>query len=481
MQKKRIFVKIYLWFWLTTIALLLTMFTIDIVTQSSREKEDLQHFIGPLLVLQGQQAVNIYENEPVASFNRFIEHMGKMPGFRIYIFENADREITGHEVPPEISALITKAVKDKITDTVIFGDKILVLKSINSSKMRKYLIASEVPHRPIRLLPPLGRPPGPPLGSEPGLRPGPGLGEGMSFLLLRVIAILIVSGIICYLLARYLTAPIIKLRNATRQFAAGDFSIRLNQNVSRRKDEIADLALDFDHMAGRIESLLTSQRNLLRDISHELRTPLARINVALELCRQRSEGEAIKYLERIRQEAEKLNELIEQILTLKRVESIIAEFKKEKIDLTHLISQVAADADFEAKSLNKAVKIVQDEECIIMGNGDLIKRAVENIVRNAILYTVEGSTVEIFLKRIGQDRHSYVSITVRDYGHGVPENEIINIFQPFYRIEEDRDRKTGGTGIGLAIADAAVRLHTGRIKAANAPRGGLSVEIILPV
>jgi len=471
MQKNRIFIKIYLWFLLTTIVLLLTMFAIDIMTQSDREEENWQHVVDHILVLQGQQAVNIFENESAASFSRFIEHMERLPGFHIYIFENESKEITGNNVPPEISALVATAAKDKTIGTVILGDKNLVLKSINSYKMKKYLIAAEVPHRPMLR----------PLEPPPGSGPGPGLGRGMSFHLPRVMAILIVSGIICYLLASYLTAPIIKLRNATRQFAAGDFSIRVSSKMGQRKDEISDLAFDFDHMAERIESLLTSQRNLLRDISHELRSPLARINVALELCQQRSEGEAIKYLKRIGEEAEKLNELIEQILTLNRVESGIAEFKKEKIDLTHLIRQITADADFEARSLNKTVKIVQDEECIITGNGDLIKRVVENIVRNAILYTVEGSTVEISLKYIGQDSHSDASITVRDYGSGVRENEIINIFRPFYRIEEDRDRKTGGTGIGLAIADAAVRLHAGSIKAVNVSGGGLSVEIILPV
>ncbi len=473
MQKNRLFVKIYLWFWLTTIVLLLTMFAIDIMTQAGRGKEELQHFVGHILVLEGHQAVNIYENESAASFNRFVEHMERMPGLHIYFFENEGKEITGRKVPPEISKLVAAAVKDKITNTVIPGDKNLVLKRINSYKMKKYLLAAEVSHRPIFL------PTGPPPGIGPG--PGPRPGGDISFLFLRVMAILIVSGVICYLLARYLTAPIVKLSNATHRFASGDFSIRVKLKIGKRKDEISDLAFDFDHMAGRIESLLTSQRNLLRDISHELRSPLARLNVALELCRQRSEGEATKYLERIGQEAEKLNELIEQILTLNRVESGIAEFKKEKIDLAHLISQIIADADFEAQSLNKAVKIIQDEKCIITGNGELIKRAVENIVRNAVLYTAEGSTVEISLKSVWHAGHFSAAITVRDYGPGVPENEIANILRPFYRIDEHRDRRTGGTGIGLAIADAAIRLHAGSIKAVNVPDGGLSLEITLPI
>lgn len=499
MQKNRLFVKIYLWFWLTTIVLLLTMLVLEIMFQDSREKDDLQHFVGPVLVHQGRQAVNIYENESAASFHRFIEHMGNMPGFRIYIFENGKKEITGHKVTPEISALVAAAVKNKTTDTVITGDKNLVLKSINSNKMVKYLIAAEIPHRPVRLLLLPGLPPGPKPGAGPEYDPGVGPNHGMrpeqaldvppppepeggmSFLFLRLAAILIVSGVICYLLARYLTTPIVKLSLAAHRFASGDFSMRVNSEMGKRKDEISDLAVDFDYMACRIESLLKSQRTLLRDISHELRSPLSRINVALELCRMRSTGETIKYLERIRQEAEKLNELIEQILTLNRVESGMAELKKEKIDMAHLINQIIVDADFEARSLGKAVKIVQSEQCVIAANGALLKRAVENVVRNAVLYTGPNSVVEVSLSSVRQDDHSSVVITVRDYGPGVPENEIANIFRPFYRIDGSRDRRIGGTGIGLTIADAAVRLHDGIIKASNVPGGGLSVKIILPV
>ncbi|MEN6373893.1 MAG: ATP-binding protein [Smithella sp.] len=491
MKKNRLFFKIYLWFWLTTIVLLLTISAIDIMTQSVREKEHLQYFVGRILVFQGQQAVNVYENENAESMRRFLEHMGRMPGFHMYIYNEEGREITGHKASPQISALAAAALKDKTTDTIISTDKNVVLKSITSYNRKKYLIAANVPHRPVRLLLLLGSPPppepglGPKPGPEPGMEPGPepplGPYGGMSFLILRLAAILIVSGIICYLLTRYLTAPIVKLSDAAHRFAAGDFSIRVNSEIGKRKDEISDLASDFDHMVGRIESLLTSQRTLLRDISHELRSPLARINVALELCRSRSEGEAIKYLDRIGQEAETLNELIEQILTLNRVESGVAESKKEKIDLNDLIGKIRGDANFEAESRKRSVRIVKSEQCVITGNEKLIRRAVENVLRNAVIYTDPRSAVELSLKRVWLDGYPYAAITVRDHGPGVPENEIANIFQPFYRVDGDRDRKTGGTGVGLAIADAAVRLHGGSIKAANATGGGLSVEIMLPV
>lgn len=486
MRKNRLFIKIYLWFWVTTIILLLTMLTIDIVNQLGREKDDIQYFIDHILVLQGQQAINIFENESSASFKRFIDHMERMPGFHIYIFQNQGKEITGKKVPPEISSLVARATIDNQTAVSVNSEgRNLGIRSIDSYKKNKYLIAAEIPHRPVHLLFPLGPPPGPGPEMHPGSRrhpvskPLPVLGGTLSFLLIRLAAILIVSGIICYLLARYLATPISKLSQATHRFAAGDFSTRVSSEIGRRKDEISDLAVDFDYMAERIESLLTSQRTLLRDISHELRSPLARINVALELCRSRSGGESIKYLERIEQEAEALNELIEQILTLNRVEYGIGNCKKEEFDLNVLIDKIRNDADFEAGSLNRSVKIIQSEQCHIKGYIKLIRRAVENVLRNAVIYTAPETSVEISLKKVLQDGHSLAAITIRDYGPGVPEQETTNIFQPFYRISEGRDRKTGGTGIGLAIADAAIRLHGGSIRAINVPGGGLSIEILL--
>ncbi|MEN6620501.1 MAG: hypothetical protein ABFD50_02980, partial [Smithella sp.] len=177
MRKNRLFIKIYLWFWLTTIILLLTMLTIDIVNQLGREKDDIQNFIDHILVLQGQHAINIFENESSASFKRFIDQMERMPGFHIYIFQNQGKEITGNKVPPEISSLVARAAKDNQTMVSANSEgRNLGMRSIVSYKKNKYLIAAEVPHRPVHLLFPLGPPPGPGPEMHPGsgLHPGPG-------------------------------------------------------------------------------------------------------------------------------------------------------------------------------------------------------------------------------------------------------------------------------------------------------------------
>jgi len=229
-------------------------------------------------------------------------------------------------------------------------------------------------------------------------------------------------------------------------------------------------------MAEKIQSLVDSQRRLLGDISHELRSPLARLNVALELARQRSGSEATSALERIQLEAEILNEMIGQLLALTRLESGAEEIRKTEFDLTTLVSEIVKDADFEARSRNRSVELEVPEHCRIVGNEQLLRSAIENVIRNAVQYTTEGTAVEVKLD-CGEQ---HTVITVRDHGAGVPENALTEIFRPFYRVDDARDREAGGVGLGLAIAERAVRLHGGKVEAANVNTGGLVVTIVLP-
>lgn len=280
--------------------------------------------------------------------------------------------------------------------------------------------------------------------------------------------------ILCYLLALYLTSPIRKLREATNRLAEGDLSTRVAQKVGRRRDEIADLARDFDSMAERIESLLLSQQRLTRDISHELRSPLARMNVALEIAKNKATPEMAPQLQRIENESQRLNDMISRLLTLSKLESGSQDFERYDINLKNLVEQVAADADFEAAAKKRSVKVVRADDCRVKGSDALLRSAVENVLRNAVRYTKEGTAVEVSISN-GDDK---ARITVRDHGEGVPESELANLFKPFYRVGEARDRGSGGTGLGLAIAEQAVRLHKGSISAKN-ENDGLAVEIVL--
>ncbi len=250
--------------------------------------------------------------------------------------------------------------------------------------------------------------------------------------------------------------------------------------LAKRHDEIGQLGRDFNLMAERLESMVRAQHRLLGDISHELRSPLARLGVALGLARQRSGNEANGALDRIERESENLNEMISQLLILTRLESGTDGRKRTDVDLAALLREVADDADFEARSINRIVQVVMADKCSISGVEELLRSAVENVVRNAVRYTPEGTAVEVTLRHRNGAGDNFAVITVRDRGKGVPEEALDKIFRPFYRTEDARDRQSGGgTGLGLAITERAVRLHGGTVKATNASDGGLAVEMKL--
>jgi two-component system sensor histidine kinase CpxA len=291
---------------------------------------------------------------------------------------------------------------------------------------------------------------------------------------MRLVGLLITAVIVCFALSWYLSWPLGKLREATRKLAGGDLSSRVSRRVRRRRDEFADLAKDFDNMAARIESLIDSQQVMTRDISHELRSPLARMNVALELAKKKASPESAPLLERIESESVRLNEMISRILTLARLESGGEDYSKTRVDLSELVREIAADAEFEASGKGKAVSAEKIEECKIEGNENLLRSAIDNVVRNAVRYTAEKTAVDVSL----QTSNGHVIVKVRDHGGGVPQSELENLFRPFYRVGEARERKTGGTGLGLAIAQRAVAVHGGSITAENID-GGLEVKIVL--
>jgi two-component system sensor histidine kinase CpxA len=307
------------------------------------------------------------------------------------------------------------------------------------------------------------------------------LSESTWSLLVRLLAVVLVAGGLCYLLARYIVTPVVKLREVTRQVTEGDLSARVGPRLGGRRDELAAMGHDFDEMAGRIETLLGAQTRLLRDISHELRSPLARLSVALDLARKRAGSAAAGDLDRIEREARRLNEMIGQLLALSRWESDGDRVRAETFDLAALVRDVAADADFEAQGRNCSVVVEECDACETRGTPQLIRSAVENVVRNAVRYTPEETTVKISLRCRRESGAGVAIINVRDEGAGVPAESLKDIFRPFYRMDDSRTRETGGTGLGLTITERAVRLHGGTIRAENVKGGGFVVELRLPV
>jgi two-component system sensor histidine kinase CpxA len=283
----------------------------------------------------------------------------------------------------------------------------------------------------------------------------------------------IVSALTALALARYLSLPIVRLQKASRALAAGALDTRVGSPFDRRKDEVGRLARDFDAMAERLQALVTDKETLLRDVSHEFRSPLARIRVALALAQRRA-GEAAQVdLQRIEQEAERLDQLVGQVMTLARLRKD-AEIPRKPIVLDQVLSEIVSDARFEHPEAS--VDYRPSPVPAVLGDPQGLKSAIENVVRNAIAYAGDGQCIEVKLERVPDG----IAVRVLDHGPGVPEKDLKRIFEPFFRVDASRDHQTDGQGIGLAIAARVMELHGGKITARNRPGGGLEVELRLP-
>jgi two-component system sensor histidine kinase CpxA len=291
----------------------------------------------------------------------------------------------------------------------------------------------------------------------------------------RLLLLALIVAVPSWWIARHLSKPVAAVQGAARRLAAGDLAARVG-GASGRHDELGELARDFDAMAARLESLVEGQRRLVRDVSHELRSPLARLRVALELARDRAGGDAAPALDRIELEAERLDALVQQILTLSRLDPASEPARRYRIDLTERAESVAADASFEAEARRVEVVVEARGGAPVEGDPEALRSALDNVVRNAVRHTREAGRVRIAVATSG-DR---ATLVVHDQGPGVPEPALASLFEPFFRVEEARERDRGGAGLGLAIAARAVRLHGGEVVARNRPEGGLEVAMTLP-
>ncbi|MBV9081160.1 MAG: HAMP domain-containing histidine kinase [Acidobacteriaceae bacterium] len=297
----------------------------------------------------------------------------------------------------------------------------------------------------------------------PGTPPSP-----IPYYLWLVLAALVFS----YVLAVYFGSPLRALEQAVERFGRGDLMVRAPVN---RKDEFGELANAFNVMADRIQMLLTAERRLLQDVSHELRSPLARLEFAVELAR--TSNDRGKALDRIRKEVDRLGMLVSELLQVTRAESDPQSRNFEDISLTDLVRDVVDDSAVEAEARRCRLSFESVEPVLVRGDRELVRRAVENVLRNAIRYAPAGTAVEIGIAR----REDKALLSIRDFGSGVPEEHLSSLFKPFFRAEADRNRNNGGgVGLGLSIAQRAVLLHDGEIRARNA-QPGLSVEIELPL
>ncbi len=464
---RSLFIKILFSFWLAMALTSITYSVLALSTQIGQRSTihkillaNRRQIAGEMLEMYGQAAPSLYERQGLLPLKRFAAAGdGEV---RAYLFDGSGRPLGfGGEIPAAIRSAAMAMARGESPNNGAGTEYLALARQVAGPTGHRYIAAVGMPALPAWAS----------LHWEPIVR---------SFAIRMVVALLF-GGIVCYVIAWRLTRPVRRLRAAAQRLAGGDLSARVGDAGADKGDEVADLGRDLDRMAERIEGLMESQKRLVRDVSHELRSPLARLNVALGLARQHCSTAADGYFDRIERDTERLNELIGELLTLTLLESGTEQLAREPLALDALVSKVAQDADFEALSRGKRVNVLACEPLVMEGNGELVRRALENVVRNAVRYTREEMAVEIALRREEAGGTAHAVITVRDYGPGVPAAALDKLFLPFYRVAEARDRQTGGTGIGLAITDRSVRLHGGTVSADNAPDGGLKIEIRLPV
>jgi two-component system sensor histidine kinase CpxA len=443
---KSLFLRIFLSFWAALLLFIVLSILVAIAVNPARGIESQE----PEILAE---AVNAYQSGGEHAAHDFLEAFWRKEQVRAFVFDPAGKELSGHQhIPPWIEDSRRRGPFHHSWWDNLMPDRIKRQGLTLDGK--RYTLVMEMP-------------------------PGPRVFLGPHALLLMTIAILS-SGLICYLLARSMTSPITRLRRAAQSLAAGDLTARTGAPAGGPRGEMIELMRDFDRMAERLEGLVDSQSRLLKDVSHELRSPLARLSVALGLARQRATPEIEGQLNRIELEADRLNQLIQRLLTIARLESGADGIRKSSLSLRELVENVAHDAEYESAGRQIRVEADGDDEFLVEADPDLLRSAVENVVRNATRYTAAGTTVEARLERRKTSNGLEMVVRVSDSGPGVPDSSLAKIFEPFYRLDDARNRQTGGAGLGLSIADRAIRLHGGQISASNRKEGGLEVEIRIP-
>lgn len=445
-----LFLKIFLWFWLAMALIVGAVLLVNWSTSSEPLARQWQTFVGESVSLNADTSVQIYEAEGLEGLKKYFDRLEQRRRISKVSFFDVNGKLIAGNTNPNWDGIIKKATASDKPEFERSSGALFAAKKAVGKDNSVYLYVTEI----NRFQPP-------PFFT--------------TRLLLQVLTVVLMGGLVCYGLASYLSSPISKLRNATQLLADGNFQTRVGDKVGRRRDEISALAKDFDEMARKIEALISSEKRLTQDISHELRSPLARMNVALELARSKSNADTLPMLGRLETESQRLNDLIGQLLTLSKLETGSVTFEKTEIDLSKLVENLVEDADFEAASIERGVELVAKTDVAVMGNEPLLRSAIENVLRNASRYTPKDTKVEVGLAL----EQKNAVLTIRDFGEGVPDEELEKLFKPFYRVSMARDRKSGGIGLGLAIAESAVSNHNGTIKASNTGKG-LEVEIRLP-
>jgi len=375
-----LFFKIFLGFCVVVVLVGVSLETSSIMANYYETR--WQNVLHSVMPMEAEKCARMYETSGKQAVQDYLDELQRQKSVRFYFFDEEGNPLLDRGAPDLLLKMarskegLNKSAAQNLS--LVNPRQGIAMRLVEGPSGRKYTLAFQ--QSPTLIMP---------VSEAVGTHP-----------YLRLLGIGLFGAVLCFLLTRNITKPIGRLRAAASGIAAGRLKTRVDPSVRRRYDEIGTLGRDFDRMAEQIEALVTAQRDLLGDVSHELRSPLARLIVALGLLRQASPDDALEYLNRIAQEADRLDKLIGQLLTLTRIESGIESNQRETFDLTNLVQEVAADGDFEARAHGREVKVVRADACTTLGVPEILRSAIENIVRNAIRHTPPGTSVNVTLERI---------------------------------------------------------------------------------
>lgn len=457
LTQPNLFWKIFLWFWLAT---LITLATIIFLYSMTSKDTRLVPIVAEESELLRQTAITVQLRHVIEEYQNglLLQPSGvKKELDNTFIINNQGYEISGKDVPEVIYQLSAYYKQRNRAATVTINNYSFSGPEIVFSRGQYYLlfIKQKSQQHFSTLITQFYH----------------------SISIWQLLAALGISFLVCFALAWYLTRPIQQLQRATKAIAKGDLQARAKDFIGKRSDEFHDLAEDFDLMADRINRIIMSQKRLLSDVSHELRSPLTRMQIAASLAQKHTTSECANHINRIEVEVERLDELIGELLQVAALERGHQHNNPDTFVVNDLLDVIISDAQFEATANNKEVVLSEDNPTInFTGFYNLLARAVENIIRNAIRHTPDNTKITVQIKNAGRQ----FLIIITDQGQGIEEAHLEKIFEPFYRPTEARERSSGGTGLGLTIAKRGVEVNGGRIAAENAPNGGLQVTITLP-
>lgn len=466
----RLHIKVFLWFWLGVVVVSGTLIGLTELTHSRSQDDQLwREKYTPRVDLWARQETHILRTKGSTALEEYVGSFQADPGVLNYMFDSMGHEVFDRQAPQPVLAVVDGLMQSSSWIQRVDSAERIIGERVIDANGNPYVVVVDFPPPSV-----LSRPLLDLISADfSGGRP-------TRASVVRLAAVVGVAGVFCFVLARHIAAPIDRLRSATRKIASEQLEARIGRDVLARGDELADLGRDFNGMAERIERLVTAQRQLLSDVSHALRSPLARLNVALGLARRHSAPGAGEHLDRIELETERLNTLIGQLLTMARVDSGVGLERRGVFDVAAIVDEVAMDAGYEARGRRCSVEVSGTRNCLVTGSADMIRDAIENVVRNAVRHTADGTTVAISLESRETAAGPSVVVHVRDHGPGVPDMIVPRLFVPFYR-GAHADNNQNGTGLGLAITRRILEVHGGTTTAANADGGGLVVSLELPL